>query len=291
VIEAFKRAFEPGAGASLALKCINSADDPTNHTRLLAAAAEHDDVYIIDGYVSPAQNHALIAACDSYVSLHRSEGFGLTPAEAMALGKPVIATGYSGNLDYMTPQNSYLVDYELTPIGPGSAPYPPSGSWAEPDTEHAARLMRDVFEDQTAARARGERAASDIARSHSLEAAGRSMKLRLESLRARPSSQMRSDEPLGSDRWPPARDESRNLRSRVTRYLARNQLHVLYAHIAELHRQIAELRLERELDAERAYGEVALLQAKVLAALRRHETSTETSRDRCVCRPASAGEL
>ena len=77
--------------------------------------------------MSVSENDALIAACDSYVSLHRSKGFGLTAAEAMALGKPVIATGYSGNLDYMTPKNSYLVDFELTPIGSGNAPYPPYG--------------------------------------------------------------------------------------------------------------------------------------------------------------------
>ena len=102
VIEAFSRAFEPRAGAKLALKCINSADDPASHARLLAAAGEHEDVHIIDGYMSPGENDALIAACDCYVSLHRSEGFGLTPAEAMVLGKPVIATGYSGNLDYMS---------------------------------------------------------------------------------------------------------------------------------------------------------------------------------------------
>jgi hypothetical protein len=267
-IEAFRRAFQPGAGAKLALKCINSADDPTNHARLLAAADEHEDVHIIDGYMSPTENDALIAACDCYISLHRSEGFGLTPAEAMVLGKPVIATGYSGNLDYMSPQNSYLVDYELTPIGPGNAPYPPDGVWAEPSAEHAARFMREVFEDQKAARAVGERAASDIADTHSMEAAGRSMKLRLDSLRARLSTAWPPHEPLKPQNWPPARDESRSWRSRITRYLARNQLQVLYE-------QIDELRVEHDLDTKRTISEVAILQAKVLAALRRHQTTSE----------------
>lgn len=282
VVDAFRRAFAPGTGAALVLKCINSADDPTDHARLVAASREHEDVHILDGYLSPQENNALTAASDCYVSLHRSEGFGLTPAEAMVLGKPVIATGYSGNLDYMTPQNSYLVDYELTPIGPGNAPYPPEGLWAQPNAEHAARLMREVFENQAAARTLGERAARDLARTHSLEAAGRSMKVRLEALRGRLPVPARSTEPYREAAWPPAGDDPRSLRSRVTRYLARN--HFLHGDIVELHRQIveqrdqlAELRLERELDADRAYGEVKLLQAKVLAALRRHEVSDGAS--------------
>ena len=67
----------------------------------------------------------MIASCDCYVSLHRSEGFGLTMAEAMYFGRPVIATGYSGNLDFMTEENSYLVPHTLVEIGPDANPYPP----------------------------------------------------------------------------------------------------------------------------------------------------------------------
>ena len=79
-------------------------------------------------------------------------------AEAMLLGKPVIATGYSGNLDFMTPENSYLVDYALAPIGAGADPYPADGEWAEPDLDHAAELMREVFEDPEEARGAARRA-------------------------------------------------------------------------------------------------------------------------------------
>ena len=169
------------------------------------------------------------------------------------------------------------MDYELTPIGPGNAPYPADGVWAEPSVEHAARLMREIFGDQKAARGVGERAARDIASTHSLEAAGRSMKLRLDGLRARLLTPWPPAESLQPENWPPMRDESRSLRSRATRYLARHQLHVLYEHIGELHKQIAELRIEQQLDTERTLSEVAVLQAEILAALRRHETSTETS--------------
>ena len=87
-----------------------------------------------------------MAACDCYVSLHRSEGFGLTLAEAMAIGKPAIGTGYSGNLDFMNAENSYLVDYELGRVGPDCEIYPAEGEWAEPSVEHAAELMRRVVE-------------------------------------------------------------------------------------------------------------------------------------------------
>ena len=83
--------------------------------------------------------------CDCYVSLHRSEGLGLTMAEAMALGKPVIATGYSGNLHFMTPDNSYLVDYSRVAVPSGCDPYPAGAKWAEPDAEQAAELMRLVY--------------------------------------------------------------------------------------------------------------------------------------------------
>ncbi len=183
LVEAFTRAFAPGEGPSLVLKCINAERDPANHERLLTAAGEHPDVHVIDRYLTPSDKNTLTATCDCYVSLHRSEGFGLTMAEAMYVGKPAIATGYSGNLDFMTPENGLLVDYALVPIGPGSPPYPADGEWADPNVEHAASLMRLVFDDPAAAAALGARAAQDIHRSHSPEAAGILMERRLEHLR------------------------------------------------------------------------------------------------------------
>ena len=105
-----------------------------------------------------------MAACDCYVSLHRAEGFGLTMAEAMAIGKPVIATGYSGNVDFMSGENSYLVDYALGRVGPDCEIYPPEGEWAEPSIEHAAELMRRVRDEPAEAAAKGGRARADVAR-------------------------------------------------------------------------------------------------------------------------------
>jgi glycosyltransferase involved in cell wall biosynthesis len=186
-IEAFVRAFPPGSGAALIIKCLNDDYDPGAHERLRTAAAAHPDVHLIAQRLTSAERDGLLAAADSYVSLHRAEGFGYTLAEAMWAGKPVIATAYSGNLDYMTPENSYLVDHLLVSIGPGHEPYPAEGVWAEPDIDHAARLMRDVFGHREEARRRGQRAAADIRAGHSPEVAGRVMAERLQLVMASPA--------------------------------------------------------------------------------------------------------
>ncbi|MBV9334355.1 MAG: glycosyltransferase family 4 protein [Solirubrobacterales bacterium] len=184
VVDAFTRTFAPDEGAALLIKCINHDRDPDAHAQLRAAAAVHPDIQLMDRYLSPADNSSLSAVCDAYVSLHRAEGFGLGMAEAMTLGKPVIATGYSGNLDFMSPSNSLLVDHRMVPIGPGAGPYPADAVWAEPDGEHASRLMRQAFDNPERARELGARAAADIRRTHSREAAGRIMRRRLESILA-----------------------------------------------------------------------------------------------------------
>ena len=98
----------------------------------------------MDGYLPSRERDALMNACDCYVSLHRSEGFGLTLAEAMALGKPTIATAYSGNIAFMTPENSFLVPWRPGRVPPGCEPYPKGDCWAEPDLDAAASLMRLV---------------------------------------------------------------------------------------------------------------------------------------------------
>ena len=186
LLEAYGRAFSPGDGAQLVIKCINPEAERAAHAELRAAAAARPDVTVLDEYISSQRKNALIAGCDCYVSLHRSEGFGQTLAEAMYFERPVIATGYSGNLEFMTAHNSYLVDYELREIGPGAAPYPPDATWAEPDAEQAAGLMRHVFEHRAEAAERGRRAAADIRRTHSPQAAAQAMERRLQELRDAP---------------------------------------------------------------------------------------------------------
>lgn len=286
VIDAFGRAFAPGEGARLALKCINGERDPDAHAQLLAAAASHPDIEVIDSYFSPADNVSLTAACDCYVSLHRSEGFGLVMAEAMWLGKPVIATGYSGNLDFMTSSNSLLVDYRLAPIGAGADPYPPDGEWADPDVEHAAGLMRQVFDDREGAGELGATAAREIRRTHSAEAAGEIMLRRLESIRgsgrprraagarrrdsvamsALPTLVRRGPTPVArAGRGRALRERLRNLALRAMRPFSVYQQKVnseLIAAIDELNERVAEVGRAAADDRARVLSELRRLQGR-----------------------------
>jgi glycosyltransferase involved in cell wall biosynthesis len=161
-VDAFSRAFAPGEGAVLVVKSVNGDLRPEQLARL-RAASDRPDIHIVDRYVTTDEKDAWLAACDCYVSLHRSEGFGLILAEAMALGKPVIATGYSGNLDFMDSKTSYLVPYTLTPIPPGCDPYPEGVPWAEPDVTRAAELMRHVYDNPVDATRRAAKAREALA--------------------------------------------------------------------------------------------------------------------------------
>jgi len=183
LIEAFARAFTPNEGPILVIKTINGTSAVDQIEKLRTATAGRSDIRIVDGYLPPQRVHALMDACDAYVSLHRGEGFGLTLAEAMALGKPVIATGYSGNLDFMNEGNSYLVPFELTSIPPGCDPYPAGARWAAPDLIEAARLMRYVYEHPDDACKVGQRAREDILRLHNPEARTAFIRSRLAAIR------------------------------------------------------------------------------------------------------------
>lgn len=172
LIEAFKRAFEPDSGALLVIKSINGEKQPAELARLTKHAAGRPDIVIDDGYVDSDRVSSLIAAADCYVSLHRSEGFGLTIAEAMAYGKPAIATGYSGNLAFMNEDNSYLVPFALTTVPEDCGPYPAGAAWADPNLDAAAALMRRVFEHPDEARERAERGREAVLERHSVERTG-----------------------------------------------------------------------------------------------------------------------
>jgi hypothetical protein len=184
LIEAFKRAFAPGEGPQLLIKTINGPLRPLAEEEVLWAAYGRSDIHVLDRSLSSKELNGVMAACDCYVSLHRAEGFGLTMAEAMAIGKPVIGTGYSGNVDFMNSENSYLVDYTIGRVGPDCEIYPPEGEWAEPSIEHAAELMRRVHGDQQEAARCGARARADIARTLSPQTTGAAMRRRLERLAA-----------------------------------------------------------------------------------------------------------
>jgi glycosyltransferase involved in cell wall biosynthesis len=173
-IEAFRRAFKPAEGARLVVKSMNGTKRKLDAERVrLMAEDRPDDIVLIDNCLAPGQVAAMIALSDCYVSLHRAEGFGLTIAEAMALGKPVIATNYSGNLTFMDGDSSYLVPYTMTTTGFDTAPYDVPGRWADPDLDVAAGMLRDVFERRDEARRKAAIAREALALDHGRERAAR----------------------------------------------------------------------------------------------------------------------
>ena len=186
VIAAFERAFAPGEGAQLLIKTINGGDFQPQMEKLHAAALRHRDVRVVDGYLSSDEQRQLMNTCDAYVSLHRSEGYGFTMAEAMALGKPVIATGYSGNMDFMSAENSYLVPFEKIPVPAGCDPYPRTTYWADPCVDSAAELMRRVRERPDEARRKSARARADIEQIHTPRAKAEFVQRRLRAIREQP---------------------------------------------------------------------------------------------------------
>lgn len=189
LVDAYTQAFGPDDGTVLVLKSINGHQRVPELERVRRAAAGRDDVIVLDTYLSSEEHSALVSQCDAYVSLHRSEGFGLDMAKAMGLGKPVIATGYSGNLEFMDAETGYLVDYDLVPVGPGCEPYPRDSRWAQPRVAHAAELMRRVVERPDEAAERGRRAAERIRRDFSLAGRSREVARMLADTRARRARQ------------------------------------------------------------------------------------------------------
>jgi glycosyltransferase involved in cell wall biosynthesis len=126
--------------------------------------------------------HSLVGLTDVYVSLHRSEGFGLIPAEAMSLGKPVVMTRWSGNLDLMTDDNCCGVDYKLIPVEANAWPYLPGQTWADPDVDQAAKYLRRLRDDAGYYSGISGRAARTIREKFSPQAVGTAIRTRLQAL-------------------------------------------------------------------------------------------------------------
>jgi len=143
-IEAFRRAFGDDPSAELTVKTQNGRSFPDLLGRLRARAGPN--VSVIDETWPYPRVKALIAGADVLISLHRAEGFGLSPAEAMALGCPVIATGFSGVLDFMDEANAILVPYRLVPVDDPQRIYK-GQVWADPDLAAAAEALRRLAAD------------------------------------------------------------------------------------------------------------------------------------------------
>jgi glycosyltransferase involved in cell wall biosynthesis len=181
-IRAFRRANLPRGAATLVLKFTNAEYDRATVKQIIDET-QGLDVVILDGYMDRAELCALLNAADCYFSPHRSEGFGLTILESMKLGKPVIATAYSGNVDFMDDENSFPLPYRLVSIERDYGPYMRGATWADPDLTEAARLLRLVVEHPEVAQARGARARLRVERERDPAVTSRAVRERLDQIR------------------------------------------------------------------------------------------------------------
>jgi glycosyltransferase involved in cell wall biosynthesis len=180
-VEAFKRAFDrANEEVLLVIKFRPHPQFQKQQEQLVRAAEDWPSIRFIEGDLKKEEVHALVNCCDCYVSLHRAEGFGLTMAEAMFYSKPVIATAYSSNVEFMNVGNSFLVKYDLVTTAEDYGPYPKGSVWAQPDIDHAAYLMQYVFNNYQEAQQVGVRAAREIKSLLSPQAVGNTIISRLE---------------------------------------------------------------------------------------------------------------
>lgn len=193
VIKAFQKAFPDDQNVQVVIKSQNGTNYRDKFEHLKALISSDDRIIWIDEKLPGNKRFELIDMCDCYISLHRSEGLGLTMAEALFLGKPTIGTGYSGNLDFMKSSNSYLCSYELVRVGNGVAPYPKEGLWAEIDLDEAAFLMRHVYENPNEAKAKALRGQDEIINKYSPKTTGKAIKNRIEEIKPKKKCFMPSD--------------------------------------------------------------------------------------------------
>tara|TARA_R110000796_G_scaffold7549_1_gene25776 strand:- start:5866 stop:7596 length:1731 start_codon:yes stop_codon:yes gene_type:complete len=153
-VKAFQSAFPQGnEPVGLVVKAMRAEDDNPLWQALQAQAKSDPRIHIINQTLTRGEVLDLYRACDCFVSLHRSEGFGRGIADAMMLGKPVITTGYSGNLDFTTPATAALVDHQLKVLTKDDYPFGEGQQWAEPNIEHAAWWMRRLVHQPEIAKA------------------------------------------------------------------------------------------------------------------------------------------
>ncbi|MBM3781986.1 MAG: glycosyltransferase family 4 protein [Acidobacteria bacterium] len=177
-IAAFRAAKFAHGEAALVFKCMRADRNP-QAIRELQAAADGLPLHLITDDWPVARVHALMACTDVCLSLHRAEGLGLTMAEQMWLGKPAVATAWSGNVDFMTADDSCLVPAALVRIDRDYGPYLEGGHWAEADIPVAAAALRRLATDPGAARAMGQRARARVSHHFDRHSRGQQMRHRL----------------------------------------------------------------------------------------------------------------
>jgi glycosyltransferase involved in cell wall biosynthesis len=143
-IDAFKNAFGSQTEAYLLIKTVNGENNLHLLEELISIVEDRSDIRVWDKKLTRAINNDLMKCVTGYLSLHRAEGLGLNILEAMQAKVPVVTTGYGGNMDFCTNENSFLISFKLVPVEDRSYLYPPLGVWAEPEIEDAAKAIRSI---------------------------------------------------------------------------------------------------------------------------------------------------
>jgi glycosyltransferase involved in cell wall biosynthesis len=185
VVAAFRAAALDPAQATLVIKTHSAAGNEADFAALRAAVADLPNVIILAETLSRADLYRLEAACDVFVSLHRSEGFGLAVAECMYLGKPVIATDWSATAEFLTPANSCPVRADLIALERNIGPYGKGQTWADPDVAAAADAMRRLAGDPAWRARLGAAARHTITTRFAPEVVGSRYRRRLEAIAMR----------------------------------------------------------------------------------------------------------
>lgn len=172
VLEAFAKSIGIKNDTKLVIKTIHSEEYPDQKEFLYKLVKElgiNKKVVFINDAISKNEMISLINASNCYISLHRGEGLGLGMIEAMSLGKPVIATNYSGNTEFMNKDNSLLVDYKLVDANDNYKAYEYVQKWAEPNEETAEKYLWDLYNNPEYAKEIGNKAKDFIEKYYDLE--------------------------------------------------------------------------------------------------------------------------
>ncbi len=181
VLEAFSKAFPLNSkDVYLVLKLSNMDRCPVEIREKIRAYLNHSNIILLEKYMNREELNGLLYSADCYFAMHRSEGFGLPIAESMYLGKPVIATGWSSNMDFMNLNNSLPLKYELIELDRDHGPYTKGSIWAEPDIDHAVECLQKISGDRALREQLGKNAARDMRTHYSPSAVGKKIKKRLE---------------------------------------------------------------------------------------------------------------
>jgi glycosyltransferase involved in cell wall biosynthesis len=182
-INAFLKAFpDPQTPVWLVLKTIHGQTHRLEMAQLIEHAQNDLRIIFLDRQLSAEQIRGLLNCADCYVSLHRSEGLGIGMAESMYLGKPVIATAYSGNMEFMNANNAALVDFELVDLEMGDYPHAKGQVWAQAKITDAAEKMQRIVGDPTWRNAIAKQGHQDMVTHHSFKVMGDAIAHRLKEI-------------------------------------------------------------------------------------------------------------